>query len=227
MKVNLSFTAPHIHPARDWQQTAAGRDIFVLYREPKNNVEVGIRRWPAGISSHECGQDLLCYCQLGTGAFRSSSGEMIEIEPGTLVHFKTGWLGTLECPGFIEVSYMACAGGPGTRTPVLRNVLAASPLTDWGIIPGMIEGVSNTAGILLSRESDRRAESGVWTCTPGQWHCEVTSDEYCHFLEGSCTYTHENGEKIVVEPDTLAFFPKGWKGTCRVDRAVRKVYMIR
>jgi uncharacterized protein len=30
-----------------------------------------------------------------------------------------------------------------------------------------------------------------------------------------------------VEPDTVAFFPEGWKGTCRVRETVRKVYMIR
>jgi len=27
-------------------------------------------------------------------------------------------------------------------------------------------------------------------------------------------------------PDTLAYFPKGWKGTCRVRETIRKVYMI-
>ena len=29
------------------------------------------------------------------------------------------------------------------------------------------------------------------------------------------------------EPDTVAFFPKDWKGTCRVHETIRKVYMIR
>jgi uncharacterized cupin superfamily protein len=27
--------------------------------------------------------------------------------------------------------------------------------------------------------------------------------------------------------DTAAFFPKDWKGTCRVEETIRKVYMIR
>jgi len=91
----------------------------------------------------------------------------------------------------------------------------------------MIEGTSHTAGILLSRESSGHAESGIWTCTPGIWRCEVTSDEYCHFLDGSCTYTHESGESIEIEPDTLVFFPLGWRGTCDVRRTMRKIYMIR
>ncbi|MBT6779945.1 MAG: DUF861 domain-containing protein, partial [Porticoccaceae bacterium] len=46
-------------------------------------------------------------------------------------------------------------------------------------------------------------------------------------LLGYCTYTHESGEIIEIEPDTAAFFPKDWKGTCRVHRTVRKIYMIR
>jgi hypothetical protein len=91
----------------------------------------------------------------------------------------------------------------------------------------MIDGTSMTSGILLSREANGPAESGIWTCTPGFWRCEVTSDEYCHFLAGACTYTHENGETIDIKPDTLAFFPQGWKGTCNVSRTMRKVYMIR
>ena len=32
---------------------------------------------------------------------------------------------------------------------------------------------------------------------------------------------------IEIGPDTVAFFPQDWKGTCRVHETVRKVYMIR
>jgi uncharacterized protein len=28
-------------------------------------------------------------------------------------------------------------------------------------------------------------------------------------------------------PGTAAFFPQGWRGTCRVHETVRKVYVIR
>jgi uncharacterized cupin superfamily protein len=31
---------------------------------------------------------------------------------------------------------------------------------------------------------------------------------------------------IEVVPGTAAFFPKDWRGTCRVHATVRKVYMI-
>ena len=39
--------------------------------------------------------------------------------------------------------------------------------------------------------------------------------------------TVESGEIIEIEPDTVAYFPKDWRGTCRVHDTVRKVYMIR
>ena len=35
--------------------------------------------------------------------------------------------------------------------------------------------------------------------TPGKWSCHVTRDEFCHFLEGRCTYTHESGEVTKVQ----------------------------
>ncbi|MFA5505222.1 MAG: cupin domain-containing protein [Vulcanimicrobiota bacterium] len=91
----------------------------------------------------------------------------------------------------------------------------------------MLEGSSHTRGILLTRQPDGRAESGIWICTPGRWQCHVTSDEYCHFLSGHCTYEHESGEIIEIEPDTLSFFPQGWKGVCTVHEEIRKIYMIR
>ncbi|MCA9781262.1 MAG: cupin domain-containing protein [Candidatus Eremiobacteraeota bacterium] len=122
---------------------------------------------------------------------------------------------------------MLCPGGPDSSTPVLRDSRTSPATADWGEIPTMLEGSSRTSGILLTRQPDRRAESGIWICTPGRWECHVTSDEYCHFLSGSCTYVHESGEVIEIEPDTLAFFPKDWKGVCTVHEEVRKVYMIR
>jgi uncharacterized protein len=112
-------------------------------------------------------------------------------------------------------------------TPVMRNPAEIADTVDWGVIPTMIEGESRTSGKLLYKGPGGSPESGIWICTPGYWDCEVTADEFCHFLLGRCTYTHESGEVIEITPDTAAFFPKGWKGTCRVHETVRKVYMIR
>lgn len=114
-----------------------------------------------------------------------------------------------------------------TATPHLPGVSAIADLDDWGDIPGAIEGRSHTSGKLLHKGPDGRPECGLWVCTPGKWRCEVTEDEFCHFLEGRCTYIHDDGRSLEIVPDTAAFFPKGWKGVCTVHETVRKVYMIR
>jgi len=227
MKLEIHSSAPHIHPAARWRHAAANQDELVLYKSFDGALEAGIRGWQPGKASFHCQRDMFCYVQGGSAVFHRDTGESIQVVSGTAVHFKQGSRGVLEVFEPLEVSYMTCNGGPADQTPVLRDVLAAGPLKDWGAIPTMIEGTPRTAGILLSREPNGRAESGIWTCTPGIWQCEVASDEYCHFLDGSCTYTHGNGERIDIEPDTLAFFPRGWKGSCEVRRTIRKVYMIR
>lgn len=99
-------------------------------------------------------------------------------------------------------------------------------MADWGPMPAMIEGQSMTSGVLIRKGPDGENECGLWVCTPGYWECHVTRDEFCHFLAGRATYTHESGEVIEVKPDTAAFFPQGWQGTCRVHETLRKVYMI-
>lgn len=112
-------------------------------------------------------------------------------------------------------------------TPIMRKPLDITDTVDWGNIPTMIEGESHTSGVLLHKGPDGQSECGLWVCTPGQWECHVTRDEFCHFLEGHCTYVHESGEVIEITPDTAAFFPQDWKGTCTVHETVKKVYMIR
>jgi uncharacterized cupin superfamily protein len=115
-----------------------------------------------------------------------------------------------------------------TKTaPSLPQSSVQTGLVDWGVIPDMLEGSSHTSGILIHKGPDGQSECGLWVCTPGVWNCHVTSDEFCHFVEGRCTYVHETGEVIDITPDTAAFFPEGWKGVCTVHETVRKLYMIR
>lgn len=114
-----------------------------------------------------------------------------------------------------------------STAPHLYQASDIGDLVDWGPVAVPIEGRSTTSGRVLHKGADGSNECGVWTCTPGVWRCEVTRDEFCHFLAGRCTYTHDTGEVIEIRPDTIAFFPAGWCGTCRVTETVRKVYMIR
>lgn len=108
---------------------------------------------------------------------------------------------------------------------VFEDPTAVDTLEDWGPVPNMIEGQSHTTGKLLHKGPDGRSECGIWTCTPGYWECDVARNEFCHFLDGRATYTHESGDVIEIEPGTTVFFPEGWTGTCRVHKTVRKAYM--
>jgi uncharacterized cupin superfamily protein len=234
----LSSSAPHIRPASDWASGDTGNatirrdhrsrpECLVLHLDPAGQIEIGIRRWYPGCQEVGFASDELCYFMSGDAVFRSAKGEQIKVSPETAVHFKEGWSGEVDVGRTLDASYMRCAGGSAEQTPVLRNVRNAAPLKDWGPVVSPLAGESRTAGILLSREPDMRAESGIWTCTPGEWRCVLRSDEFCHFLEGSSTYTHDSGEVIEIKPDTLAYFPRGWQGRCEVHETVRKVYMIR
>ena len=225
METRFDSSAPHLQPVAEWRSGAsANAQSLVVYRSPDSLVEIGIRRWELGREEFQFDRDVLCYFFRGRA---QSDSKETEISPGTLVHFKGEWRATLEITEPLEATYMTCQGGTSGDPLLLHDVLHASPLKDWGAIPTMIEGRSLTSGILLSRGPNGRAESGIWACTPGTWKCEVTADEFCHFLDGSCTYTHESGEQIEIAPDTLGFFPQGWRGVCEVRQTIRKVYMIR
>ena len=110
---------------------------------------------------------------------------------------------------------------------IVHPAAYGGPFVDWGVVPTMIEGRSHTSGVVIHKGPEGDSETGIWICTPGFWNCHVTRDEFCHFLLGRCTYTHESGEVIEIAPGTTAFFPKDWKGACRVHETIRKVYMIR
>jgi uncharacterized cupin superfamily protein len=226
MLINLTSTAPHVHPAFGWQLDSS--DELVMYRNPEYRIEGGLRSCRAGKRQLSFSLDELWFVMHGRAVVRRDSGEVLELAPYTAVHFKEGWRGEANVSETLRVSYMRCLGGPSNTTPVLGDVLHAGPLEDWGAVSTSIVGTSRKAGIRMSRcEPPRRAETGIWTCSPGTWRCEVKSDEFCHFLAGSSLYTHDDGETIEIKPDTLAFFPAGWKGICEVRETVRKVYMIR
>jgi len=237
MTLNLSSSAPHISPAAAWAKSPSGTPLIrdeqsrivglLLHTSSDPKLEIGIRRWYVGSVDEAFEIDQLCHFISGSATFYGDNGEVIEVTPGTATHFKEGWRGKVKVRETLDATYVKCDGGSANSTPLLRSVSSAGPLKEWGPVSKPLEGVSVTAGILLSREPDRRAESGIWTCTPGVWRCELKSDEFCHFLQGRSTYTHDQGEVIEVCADTLAYFPKGWKGECHVHETVRKIYMSR
>ena len=238
-------SAPHIANAAtagdlaDWgpqpdmiegQSHSSGRLLWKEERGGERTAESGLWVCTPGAWRLAVPGDELCFFLSGQATYTEHNGETIEVGPGTVVHFPSGWTGRCDVRETIRNTYMLVRRPTAIdrgAAPLLRQPLSAGPLKDWGPVPTMIEGQSVTAGILLHKGPGGVCETGIWTCTPGHWNCHVTSDEYCHFVAGRCTYTHESGEVIEIAPDTVAYFPKDWKGTCRVHDTVRKVYMIR
>jgi uncharacterized cupin superfamily protein len=235
-------SAPHIHDVRmagelkDWgpqpdaiegQSRSSGR---LLCKSGDGRVESGLWVCTPGSWRLNMPGDELCYFLSGRATYTEHNGETIEVTAGTVVHFPSGWSGRCDVKETLRNTYMLVHGPAAIdrgAAPLLRQPEKIEAAADWGPVPTMIEGQSRTSGRLLHKGPGGRNETGVWVCTPGYWNCHVTSDEYCHFIAGRCTYTHESGEVIEIRPDTVAFFPQAWKGTCRVHETVRKVYMIR
>lgn len=227
MEKNLASTAPHLHPAWEWAPDVNANEL-VMFRDAAHRVEGGLRACVRGPRDLSFTLDEVWFVMHGRAQFRRDSGETINARPQTVIHFKEGWNGKAFIDETLRVSYMRCPGGASEVTPVLQDALHAGPISEWGPVSHPMAGISHKSGIILSRsDPPRRAESGIWACTPGTWRCEVKSDEYCHFLAGRSVYTHDNGDAIEILPDTLAFFPAGWKGACQVLQTVRKVFLIR
>ncbi len=237
---NLKSSAPHIHDASNCDLVLIDQGGCLsplssdsinrgglLWQDANGIPEAGVRETTPGTWNLTLTADVLCHFVAGRGIYKSHRGEIIEIEPGVVVHFKQGWQGSAEIFENTRVIYMLCRGGEAQNCPIMLNPGKITELTDWGPVEEPMDRLSQTSGVLLSKEDDGSAESGIWVCTPGTWCCVLTSDEMCHFLSGRCTYIHDNGEVIQITPDTAAFFPEGWSGQCQVHETVRKVYMIR
>jgi uncharacterized cupin superfamily protein len=238
----VTSSAPHLHHAStrtdlvDWGAQpdaidgASHSSGKLVHKGLDNRPETGIWVCTPGRWRLTIPRDELCHFVAGRATYRAAKGETIEVAAGSVVMFPAGWSGDCTVHETIRNVYILAEDeieGSTMMTPIWNNPLALTDLVDWGVIPTMIEGESRTSGKLLHKGPEGRSECGLWICTPGKWECHVTRDEFCHFLEGRCTYVHENGEVIEITPDTAAFFPQNWKGVCTVHETIKKVYMIR
>jgi uncharacterized protein len=243
MSANLNSSAPWIRNAAnfddlaDWGEQSGDAPGQVskntgrlLHKGPDGKPELGLWVCTPGEWTLDIPRDEFCWFIDGHATYVRDTGEVVEVRPSTAVHFPAGWRGRCTVRATMRNTYMLsgeATPGPGGVARVLVDPLGLTEVKDWGVIPTMIEGESRTSGVLIHKGPQGENETGVWICTPGFWNCHVTRDEYCHFLAGRSTYVHESGEVIEIEPDTVAFFPKDWRGTCRVHETIRKVYMIR
>ena len=237
--MHLASSAPHMRDAAglvdglaDWgghQMPIDGLSLNrgrLLFKAEDGLPEAGLWRSTPGSWRLVLPADELCYFIAGRARYTADDGETVDCAPGVLAHFKEGWRGRVEVGEEIVVSYMLAAGAAASRTPVLVDPAHAS-LEDWGPAPTLDGGQARMRGVELSKEADGRAASGIWECDPARRAVTIARDEFCHVLAGRAFYTHASGERIVVEPGTIVFFPAGWSGTCENPATFRKIYMNR
>lgn len=120
MAANLHSSAPHIHDASNWEagfvdwgthlepldgrSTNRGR---LLWKGAEDGLpEAGIWECTPGTWRLVLPRDELCHFTRGRAEYRADGGETIAVGPGTVVHFREGWTGTVEVFETIRSVYM-------------------------------------------------------------------------------------------------------------------------
>jgi hypothetical protein len=105
--------------------------------------------------------------------------------------------------------------------------IPSAELDDWGPV-GLPLGqpVAHLRGRPIAASADKKVESGVWECSPGRWRRQVKKAEFCHFVAGHCSFTHEDGTRIEIRAGDCVFFPANTNGVWDVQETVRKVYLV-
>ena len=75
-------------------------------------------------------------------------------------------------------------------------------------------------------ERDDGVEAGVWECTPGRWRRQIVQQEFCHFVQGRCTFTPDDGAPIQIQAGDALMFPANTTGIWDVQETVRKSYVL-
>ena len=107
MAAKFESTAPHLEspatyagPLKDWgfqPNPIAGNsksDGVLLYKGPNGEPEAGLWQCSPGCWPLTIPRDEMCHFVSGRATYTHVGGEVIDVEPGTLVLFKAGWTGT-------------------------------------------------------------------------------------------------------------------------------------
>ena len=78
----------------------------------------------------------------------------------------------------------------------------------------------------LSVERNDGVETGIWECTPGRWRRQIVAQEFCHFIQGRCTFTPDDGETLHIEAGDARMLPANSTGIWDIQETVRKTYVL-
>lgn len=106
-------------------------------------------------------------------------------------------------------------------------VQASAQLEDWGPVSQPVgDVISKLRGVTSTDTKSGEPDVGIWECSPGKWHRQIKTAEFCHFLSGRCTFTSESGQKIEIAAGDAVYFPANSLGVWDVHETVRKVYIL-
>ncbi|WP_166360717.1 cupin domain-containing protein [Pseudomonas akapageensis] len=77
-----------------------------------------------------------------------------------------------------------------------------------------------------SVERNDGVETGIWECTPGRWRRQIVSQEFCHFIQGRCTFTPDGGEPLEINAGDALMLPANSTGIWDIQETVRKTYVL-
>ena len=120
MPTNLKSSAPHIANASTWDEDLVdwgghlepidGRSMNqgrLLWKGQEDGLpEAGVWESTPGNWRLVLPRDELVHFVSGRATYSGDNGEVIEVTPGTVVHFREGWTGTVEVHETIRSVYM-------------------------------------------------------------------------------------------------------------------------
>lgn len=119
LPASLTASAPHLAGASTWAEDLADWGVQpdavagvsrssgrLLWKGAAGRPEIGLwvctpGRWRLSLPAEE-----LCHFVAGRAVYREDGGEVIEVGPGTVVHFRCGWTGECEVLETLRNLYM-------------------------------------------------------------------------------------------------------------------------
>ncbi|WP_193369476.1 cupin domain-containing protein [Pelagibius marinus] len=119
LPASLAASAPHLAGASTWAEDLADWGVQpdavegvsrssgrLLWKGAEGQPEVGLwvctpGRWRLTLPADE-----FCHFVAGRAIYRAEGGEVIEVGPGTVVHFPRGWTGECEVLETLRNLYM-------------------------------------------------------------------------------------------------------------------------
>jgi len=102
-----------------------------------------------------------------------------------------------------------------------------SPITEF--LPGwtVVDGAPTMKTYVLHTSADGTMISGIWEATVGTFHATYAGFEFVHLLAGRITIAPDGGIPVEVKTGDAFVVEPTFKGTWKIEEAVRKHFTAR